>query len=60
MLRYGYRPVSPAVSLSEQGSPFSQYATMGLQTSVPSVALDTPPGDVLNTLLDFWARNVQR
>jgi hypothetical protein len=60
MLKYGYRPVSPSVALSEAGSPFSQFATMGLQAQVPATSLTPPPGDVLNTLLDFWARNVQR
>ena len=59
MLKYGYRPVAPGVSLNEPGSPFSRYARMGLQANVPSVALQTPPGAVLNTLLDFWTRNVQ-
>jgi ABC-type molybdate transport system substrate-binding protein len=59
MLKYGFRPVSSAVPLNEPGSPFSQYATMGLQANVPAVELQTPPGNVLSTLLDFWARNVQ-
>ena len=60
MLKYGYRPVNPAVALDEPGSPFSQFATMGVEARIPSVILTAPPGDVLNTLLDFWSRNVAR
>lgn len=33
-LQYGFRPVSPEVSITAQGSPFQRYASYGVQTDV--------------------------
>jgi ABC-type Fe3+ transport system substrate-binding protein len=58
-LAHGFRPIDPGVSLDQAGSPFQRQAVAGLQIDLPPV-VEVPPGDVLGTLLDFWARNVQR
>jgi ABC-type Fe3+ transport system substrate-binding protein len=59
LLDHGFRPVDPDIALEQPGSPFQRRAVAGLKTDlVPQVK--PPPGNVLNTLLDFWARNVQR
>lgn len=57
LLKYGFRPVDSAVSLDQPGSPFNRYANIGLTTTLPP-EVELPPSDVLNTLLDFWARSV--
>jgi hypothetical protein len=45
--------------VDQAGSPFQQGAVAGLKQSLlPEVEL--PSGNVLNTLLDFWSRNIQR
>jgi len=59
LLKYGYRPVDPAIPLEQPGSPFTRYAANGFRVNIPP-QVELPPGDVLNTLLDFWQRNVQR
>lgn len=59
LMKYGFRPVDPAVALEQPGSPFTRYAANGVQLQLPS-EVETPRGDVLQTLLDFWQRNVQR
>jgi Ca-activated chloride channel family protein len=59
LLDHGFRPVDTDIALEQPGSPFQRRAVAGLKTDlVPQVK--PPPGNVLNTLLDFWARNVQR
>ena len=59
LLKYGFRPTAASVSLDQPGSPFQQYAANGFMTGVPpEVAI--PPGDVLNTLIDFWSLRVKR
>lgn len=59
LLKYGFRPVDPGVPLEQPGSPFKLYADSGLQiTPPPETAL--PSGEVLDTLLTFWIRNIQR
>jgi hypothetical protein len=59
LMKYGFRPADPGIPLDQAGSPLSKYATNGLQIKLPAeVAL--PKGDVLNTLLDFWTRNINR
>lgn len=55
----GFRPVDDSIPLDQPGSPFLRYAENGLRLDVPP-EVEVPPGNVLNTLLDFWARNVQR
>lgn len=59
MMKYGFRPVDPSISLDKPGSPFSIYKTNGLQTDLPAM-IQLPEGDVLNTLLDFWSRNIMK
>ena len=57
LLEYGFRPTA-SIPLDQPGSPFLQYTQNGVHTDIPP-EVDVPPGNVLNTLLDFWARNVQ-
>ena len=59
LLTYGFRPVDPAVALDQPNSPFNRYAANGLTVNLPP-QIDLPSGDTLNTLLDFWSRNVQK
>ena len=59
LLKYGFRPTLSSVGLDQPGSPFQQYADNGFKIDLPQqVAI--PAGSVLNTLLDFWSRNVKR
>lgn len=57
LLKYGFRPANAAVPLGQPGSPFERYAANGLQVDLPP-EVEVPPGGVLDTLLDFWSRNV--
>jgi len=59
LLEYGFRPVDTNIPLDQPGSPLNRYATNGLKIQLPP-QITLPPGDVLNTLLEFWDRNVQR
>lgn len=59
LLSYGFRPVTPGIALDQSGSPFTQYAANGLKTDLPP-SVEIPAGNVLDTLLEFWNRNVQR
>jgi ABC-type Fe3+ transport system substrate-binding protein len=58
-LEHGFRPADKDIPLDQEGSPFQLTAVSGLQAELPP-EVTVPPGNVLNTLLDFWARNVQR
>ncbi len=58
LMEYGFRPVDPAVPLDQPGSPFQVYADNGVKYQIPP-QVEVPKGDVLQTLLDFWQRNVQ-
>ena len=49
----------PAVPLDQPGSPFQTNAVQGLRLDLPP-EVEVPPGNVLQTLLDFWSRNVQK
>jgi len=57
-LHYGFRPVHEGVSLDQPGSPFGRYEGNGVRLNLPD-QVEVPAGNVLNTLLEFWARNVQ-
>lgn len=57
MINYGFRPVTSGISLEQPGSPFTKFATNGIQMDLPP-EVEIPDGAVLNTLLDFWSRNV--
>lgn len=59
LLKYGFRPTLSSVALDQPGSPFQQFASNGFMQQVPK-EVETPPGSVLSTLLDFWSRNVKR
>ena len=59
LLQHGFRPVDPGIPLDQPGSPLLTYADNGLEIDLPP-QVELPPGNVLNTLLDFWGRNVQR
>jgi ABC-type Fe3+ transport system substrate-binding protein len=59
LLKYGFRPTLNTVSLDQPGSPLQQYAADGILKEVPPL-VEVPPGGVLDTLLQFWSRNVKR
>jgi hypothetical protein len=59
LLKYGFRPTDTSLVLDQPESPFARYAANGLSSSLPP-QVEVPPGGVLSTLLDFWARNVPR
>jgi hypothetical protein len=59
LMKYGFRPALNGIPLDQPGSPFQRFAVIGLDANLPPVA-EIPSSDVLNTLLDFWARNIQR
>ena len=61
LMKHGFRPVDKSVQLEQSGSPFERYAANGFiadLSSQPEVAI--PAGNVLNTLREFWSRNVTR
>jgi hypothetical protein len=61
LLKYGFRPVDPSVPLNQPGSPFERYASDGYRSDLSGIPeVEVPAGSVLNTLLDFWSRNVKR
>jgi hypothetical protein len=59
LMQHGFRPVDRDIPLDQTGSPFQRHAANGLRIDLPP-EVETPPGNVLNTLLDFWTRNVER
>ena len=59
LLKYGFRPVDLGIPLDQPGSPLVRYATNGLQVNLPP-EIELPAGGVLDTLLTFWIRNIQR
>lgn len=59
LLEYGFRPVHSNVAIDQPGSPFLEYIDNGVQLQIPP-QVEVPKGNVLNTLLEFWARNVER
>lgn len=61
MFKHGFRPVDTTIQLDQPGSPFDRYAANGFKTNLSSLPEVTiPTGNVLNTLRDFWSRNVTR
>lgn len=58
-LQYGFRPVDPSIPLDGPDSPFVRYIANGVKLDLPP-SVEVPPGNVLNTLLDFWGRNIQQ
>jgi ABC-type Fe3+ transport system substrate-binding protein len=59
LVQHGFRPVDQDIPLDQTNSPFQRYAVNGLRIDLPP-EVETPQGNVLNTLLDFWTRNVER
>ncbi|MFN2155836.1 MAG: substrate-binding domain-containing protein [Anaerolineae bacterium] len=59
LLKYGFRPVDPSVPLDQARGPLQRLAANGVRIDLPP-EVEVPTGNVLNTLLEFWARNVQR
>src|SRR5690606_30177339 len=57
-LQYGFRPVSPEVSITAQGSPFQRYASYGVQTDVAQ-QVEMPSPEVLAALIDLWELRIQ-
>lgn len=57
LVNHGFRPANNAVDLQMPGSPFAGGSIRGLRVDLPP-EVETPDGEVLNTLLDFWSRNV--
>jgi ABC-type Fe3+ transport system substrate-binding protein len=58
-LQHGFRPVEPTIPLVQPGSPFERYAANGFQSDLSALpVVEVPSGDALNTLLEFWSRNV--
>ncbi len=61
LLKYGYRPVDLSIPLEQPGSPFDRYAANGFRADLSFLTeAQVPPGSALNTLRDFWSRNVSR
>jgi hypothetical protein len=61
LMKYGFRPVDPSIKLEQSGSPFDRYAANGFRADLSNLPeVEIPAGNVLNTLRDFWSRNVSR
>jgi ABC-type sulfate transport system substrate-binding protein len=58
LLEYGFRPADRTTPLDQAGSPFQRYAANGVQLDAGPL-VELPSGSTLQTLLDFWSRNVQ-
>lgn len=60
-LQYGFRPGNPAVPVAgdDPSSPFNKYRQNGVQIDIGQ-QVETPQGDVVNTLLELWQRQVNR
>lgn len=59
LYKYGFRPIDDSIALNQADSPFTRYAANGLSVQIPP-QVQAPQGDMLNTLLDFWSRNIHR
>jgi len=57
--KYGFRPADPSIALDSATSPLQLYSKNGVQIKIPP-EVEIPDGNTLNTLLDFWSRNVQQ
>lgn len=61
LTEYGFRPVDESIPLEQSGSPFDRYAANGFRSDLSMIPeVEIPSGSVLNTLRDFWSRNVIR
>ncbi|MGD9093321.1 MAG: extracellular solute-binding protein, partial [Anaerolineales bacterium] len=59
LMSYGFRPVHKDIPLDQKESPFLIYNQNGIRIELPP-SVEIPPGDVLDTLLTYWIRNIQR
>jgi ABC-type Fe3+ transport system substrate-binding protein len=59
LIEHGFRPVNPNIPLDRPDSPLVRYAENGVRVGLPP-EVSLPPGNVLDTLLTFWIRNIQR
>jgi hypothetical protein len=57
-LQYGFRPVSPEVSIAGATSPFERFAAYGVRADIAQ-QVETPSAPVLAALLDMWALRIQ-
>jgi hypothetical protein len=61
LMKYGFRPTDPSIKLDQPGSPFDQFAANGFRSDLSNLPeVEIPAGSTLNTLRDFWSRNVSR
>ncbi|HEU4326710.1 MAG TPA: substrate-binding domain-containing protein [Roseiflexaceae bacterium] len=60
-LQAGFRPADPSISLAaaDPNNPFERYKSYGVQLNI-SQQVESPPSEVLTTLLDVWRRNFNR
>jgi hypothetical protein len=59
LMEHGFRPVNPNIPLDQPGSPLVHFADNGVRLELPP-EITLPEGNVLDTLLTFWIRNIQR
>jgi ABC-type Fe3+ transport system substrate-binding protein len=59
LLKYGFRPANSQINIDQHASPFVIYTDNGLKLDIPP-EIELPSGDVLDTLLQFWIRNIQQ
>ena len=61
LMQFGFRPVDDSIPLEQAGSPFDRFAANGIRADLSNLPeVQIPDGNVLNTLRDFWSRNVNR
>ena len=59
LLKYGFHPVDTSIPLDQTGSPFLLYLKNGLRSDISNLPIvEVPDGNVLNTLQEFWSRNI--
>ena len=60
-LQHGFRPSDPniAITSDDAGNPFKKYEPNGVQVAIAQQA-ETPPADVLNSLLELWKNTIRR
>jgi ABC-type Fe3+ transport system substrate-binding protein len=61
MNQFGFRPanLSVPINLSDPNNPFTRYASYGITYDVAQ-QVEVPPGDVLDTLIELWRRDMKR
>lgn len=55
----GFRPADPSIPVvtDDPENPFNKYQNFGIQVDIAQ-QVETPPGDVINTLLELWRREI--